>query len=33
MLKQAGLEPIMWKTGHSFIKQKMKELGAPLRGK
>jgi len=32
MLKQAGLEPIMWKTGHSFIKQKMKELGAPLAG-
>jgi len=32
MLRQAGLEPIMWKTGHSFIKQKMKELGAPLAG-
>ena len=32
MLKQAGLEPIMWKTGHSFIKQKMKEVGAPLAG-
>ena len=22
----------MWKTGHSFIKQKMKEIGAPLAG-
>ena len=32
MLKQAGLEPIMWKTGHSFIKMKMKEIGAPLAG-
>ncbi|HEV8400601.1 MAG TPA: phosphomannomutase/phosphoglucomutase [Gemmatimonadales bacterium] len=32
MLKQAGLEPVMWKTGHSFIKQKMKELDAPLAG-
>jgi len=32
MLRRAGLDPIMWKTGHSFIKQKMKELGAPLAG-
>ena len=32
MLKRAGLEPVMWKTGHSFIKQKMKEIGAPLAG-
>ena len=32
MLRQAGLEPLMWKTGHSFIKQKMKEIGAPLAG-
>jgi len=32
MLKQAGLEPVMWKTGHSFIKQKMKEIRAPLAG-
>src|SRR5260221_14685922 len=32
MRRRAGLEPIMWKTGHSFIKQKMKELGAPLAG-
>ena len=32
MLTRAGLEPVMWKTGHSFIKQKMKEIGAPLAG-
>jgi phosphomannomutase/phosphoglucomutase len=32
MLNKAGLEPVMWKTGHSFIKQKMKEIGAPLAG-
>lgn len=32
MLERAGLQPVMWKTGHSFIKQKMKEVGAPLAG-
>ncbi|MGH7673262.1 MAG: phosphomannomutase/phosphoglucomutase [Gemmatimonadales bacterium] len=32
MLRRAGLEPVMWNTGHSLIKQKMKELGAPLAG-
>ena len=32
MLTQAGLRPVMWKTGHSLIKQKMKETGAPLAG-
>ena len=32
MLTQAGLKPVMWKTGHSLIKQKMKETGAPLAG-
>ncbi len=31
-LARAGLKPTMWKTGHSLIKQKMKELGAPLAG-
>ena len=31
-LKRAGLEPVMWKTGHSLIKQKMKELHGPLAG-
>ncbi|MGH7477208.1 MAG: phosphomannomutase/phosphoglucomutase [Longimicrobiales bacterium] len=28
----AGGEPIMWKTGHSLIKQKMRETGAPIAG-
>jgi phosphomannomutase / phosphoglucomutase len=28
----AGGEPIMWKTGHSLIKEKMKEVGAPIAG-
>jgi phosphomannomutase/phosphoglucomutase len=28
----AGGEPIMWKTGHSHIKARMKDLGAPLGG-
>jgi len=31
-LAQAGARPVMWKTGHSLIKAKMKELGAPLAG-
>lgn len=29
---EAGGEPIMWKTGHSLMKQKMKETGAALAG-
>jgi phosphomannomutase/phosphoglucomutase len=32
MLRRVGLEPVMWKTGHSLIKQKMKEIAAPLAG-
>ncbi len=28
----AGGRPVMWKTGHSIIKSKMAELGAPLAG-
>jgi phosphomannomutase/phosphoglucomutase len=28
----AGGRPVMWKTGHSLIKEKMRELGAPLAG-
>ena len=28
----AGGVPVMWKTGHSLIKEKMKELHAPLAG-
>ncbi|MBI4539419.1 MAG: phosphomannomutase/phosphoglucomutase [Gemmatimonadetes bacterium] len=32
MLTRAGGEPILWKTGHSLIKEKMRETGAPLAG-
>jgi len=28
----AGGQPIMWKTGHSLIKEKMKEVDAPVAG-
>jgi phosphomannomutase/phosphoglucomutase len=28
----AGGEPIMWKTGHSLMKEKMRETGAPIGG-
>jgi phosphomannomutase/phosphoglucomutase len=31
-LEELGLQPVMWKTGHSLLKAKMKELGAPLAG-
>lgn len=31
-LEHSGLVPQMWKTGHSLIKAKMKELEAPLAG-
>jgi phosphomannomutase / phosphoglucomutase len=31
-LAAVGLQPVIWKTGHSLIKAKMKELGAPLAG-
>ena len=31
-LTSAGARPVMWKTGHSLIKAKMKELNAPLAG-
>ena len=31
-IKNLGGEPIMWKTGHSLIKSKMKETRAPLAG-
>ena len=31
-IKRLGGTPIMWKTGHSFIKKKMKEEGALLAG-
>jgi phosphomannomutase len=31
-IKQAGGVPLMWKTGHSLIKAKLKETGAPFAG-
>jgi phosphomannomutase/phosphoglucomutase len=31
-IRKHGGRPVMWKTGHSFIKQKLKETGAPLAG-
>ncbi|MCT2557983.1 phosphomannomutase/phosphoglucomutase [Tsuneonella sp. YG55] len=31
-IAQLGGRPLMWKTGHSLIKSKMKEIGAPLAG-
>ncbi|NIP83737.1 MAG: phosphomannomutase, partial [Gemmatimonadetes bacterium] len=32
VLEAHGGRPIMWKTGHSLIKEKMKETGAPVAG-
>jgi len=32
MIAEKGGKPLMWKTGHSLIKQKMKELGVPFAG-
>jgi phosphomannomutase/phosphoglucomutase len=31
-VRQHGGEPLLWKTGHSFIKQKLRETGAALAG-
>jgi len=31
-VQHLGGQPIMWKTGHSLIKSKMKAIGAPLAG-
>jgi phosphomannomutase len=31
-ISELGGEPMMWKTGHSLIKAKMKEVGSPLAG-
>lgn len=31
-IEAAGGKPVMWKTGHSLIKQKMKDLHAPVAG-
>jgi len=32
IIQTAGGKPLMWKTGHSLIKSKMRETGAPLGG-
>ncbi|MCD2511860.1 phosphomannomutase/phosphoglucomutase [Comamonas endophytica] len=31
-IREAGGEPVMFKTGHSLVKARMKELGSPLGG-
>lgn len=31
-VREKGGEPLMWRTGHSLIKAKLKETGAPLAG-
>src|ERR671919_1358827 len=31
-IARLGGKPLMWKTGHSLVKSKMKETGAPLAG-
>ena len=31
-IRDAGGQPMMWKTGHSLIKARLKETGAPLAG-
>ncbi|WP_033920270.1 phosphoglucomutase/phosphomannomutase PgmG [Sphingomonas sp. 37zxx] len=31
-IEELGGKPLMWKTGHSLIKMKMKETGSPLAG-
>ena len=32
MIREAGGEPVMWKTGHSLIKEKMRQTGSPISG-
>ncbi len=32
VIRHAGGQPLMWKTGHSLIKAKLKEIGAPIAG-
>jgi phosphomannomutase/phosphoglucomutase len=32
VISEHGGKPLMWKTGHSLIKQKIKQTGAPLAG-
>ncbi|WP_342051798.1 MULTISPECIES: phosphomannomutase/phosphoglucomutase [unclassified Cupriavidus] len=31
-IREHGGEPLMWKTGHSLVKAKLKETGAPIAG-
>jgi phosphomannomutase len=31
-IRHAGGQPMMWKTGHSLVKAKLKETGAPIAG-
>jgi phosphomannomutase len=31
-IREAGGKPLLWKTGHSLIKAKLKETGAPFAG-
>jgi phosphomannomutase len=33
VIREAGGVPLMWKTGHSLIKAKLKETGAPMPAK
>jgi phosphomannomutase len=32
LVRAAGGKPLMWKTGHSLVKAKLKETGAPIAG-
>jgi phosphomannomutase len=32
LIRKGGGQPLMWKTGHSLIKAKLKEIGAPIAG-
>ncbi len=32
VIRQHGGQPLMWRTGHSLVKAKLKETGAPLAG-
>jgi phosphomannomutase len=32
VVRAAGGQPLMWKTGHSLVKAKLKETGAPIAG-
>ena len=32
LIRDAGGQPLMWKTGHSLVKRKMKEVDSPLGG-